>query len=106
MNTLKIILHIIRHTIFDQVKQKSLMVIFIICGFFVLGIKNCYQGNYMINSQQVDGAMVALGVSKAMFNIVATVAMIIAALFSMRIIKRERDDGTQSTILSKPVSTV
>jgi ABC-type transport system involved in multi-copper enzyme maturation permease subunit len=43
-------------------------------------------------------------VSKGMFNFVATVAMIIAALFSMRIINRERGDGTQSTILSKPVS--
>jgi ABC-type transport system involved in multi-copper enzyme maturation permease subunit len=104
MDTPKILLRIIRHTIFDQVRQKSLIVIFIICGFFVLGIKNCYQGNYTINNQQVDGAMVALGVSKAMFSIVATVAMMIAALFSMRIIKRERGDGTQSAILSKPVS--
>lgn len=104
MSKLKTLLHIIRHTIFDQVKQKSFMVIFIICGLFVLGIKNCYQGNYTINGQQVDGAMVALGVSKGMFNFVATVAMIIAALFSMRIIRREQDDGTQSTILSKPVS--
>jgi ABC-type transport system involved in multi-copper enzyme maturation permease subunit len=104
MNTLKILLHIIGHTVFDQVRQKSFMVIFIICGFIVLGIKNCYQGDYTINSQHVEGAMVALGVSKAMSGVVATVAMIIAALFSMRILKRERDDGTQSTILSKPVS--
>jgi ABC-type transport system involved in multi-copper enzyme maturation permease subunit len=85
-------------------KQKSFLVIFIICGFFVLGIKNCYQGNYTINGQQVEGAMVALGVSKGMFNVVATAAMIFAALFSMRILKRERGDGTQSTILSKSVS--
>jgi ABC-type transport system involved in multi-copper enzyme maturation permease subunit len=104
MNTLKILLNIIKHTILDLMKQKSFFVIFIICGFFVLGIKNCYQGNYTVNSQQVDGGMVALGVSKAMFNVVATVAMIIAALFSMRIVKGERVDGTQSTILSKPVS--
>ncbi len=104
MSRPKILLHIIWHTIFDQVKQKSFLVIFIICGFFVLGIKNCYQGNYTINSQQVDSGTVALGVSKVMFNVVATVAMMIAALFSMRILKRERGDGTQSTILSKPVS--
>jgi ABC-type transport system involved in multi-copper enzyme maturation permease subunit len=104
MKTLKILLNIIRHTILDQMKQKSFFVIFIICGFFVLGIKNCYQGNYTVNSQQIDGGMVALGASKAMFNIVATVAMILAALLSMRILKRERVDGIQSTILSKPVS--
>ncbi len=104
MNKLKLLLNIMRHTILDQMKQKSFMVIFIISGFFVLGIKNCYQGDYTVNAQQVDGAMVALGVSKVMFNIITTVAMIIAALFSMRIIKTERVDGTQSTILSKPVS--
>lgn len=104
MKKLGTILRITRHTISDQVRQKSFLVILIICGFIVLGIKNCYQGNYTFNNQQVSGAEVALGVSKAMFNIVANVAMIIAALFSMRIINRERGDGTQSTILSKPVS--
>jgi ABC-type transport system involved in multi-copper enzyme maturation permease subunit len=104
MKTLNIILHLIRHTIFDQVKQKSFIVIFIMCGFLVLGIRNCYQGNYTINGQQVDSEVVALTVSKATFSVAATVAMIIAALFSMRILKREAGDGTQSTILSKPVS--
>lgn len=104
MSKLKTLLHIIRHTIFDQVKQKSFMVIFIICGFFVLGIKNCYQGNYTINNQQVDSGIIALGASKVMFNVVSTLTMMIAALFSMRILKRERGDGTQSAILSKPVS--
>lgn len=104
MNTLRIILSITRHTIADQVRQKSFLVIFIICGFIVLGIRNCYQGSYTVNNQMVSGASVALGVSKAMFNIVATVAMILAALFSMRILGREQGDGTQSTILSKPVS--
>jgi ABC-type transport system involved in multi-copper enzyme maturation permease subunit len=58
----------------------------------------------MINNQQIDGGMLALGVSKAMFNAVTTGAMMIAALFSMRIMKRESGDGTQSMILSKPVS--
>ena len=104
MKRLAIVLHIIRHTAFDLVRQKSFMVIFIICGFLVLGIKNCYQGDYMINNQQVEGAMVALGVSKGMFGFVTLVTMILATLFSMRIIRRERSDGTQSTILSKPVS--
>jgi ABC-type transport system involved in multi-copper enzyme maturation permease subunit len=104
MNTLKILLSIIRHTVIDQMKQKSFFVIFIICGFFVLGIKNCYQGNYSINNQQVEAGMIAVWVSKAMFNVIAVVAMMLAALFSMRIIKREGFDGTQSTILSKPVS--
>lgn len=104
MKRIAITLSIIRHTMADLVKQKSFIVIFIICGFFVLGIRNCYQGNYMINDQQVSGTAVALSVAKGMFTFVATVAMILAALFSMRIIKRERSDGTQSTILSKPVS--
>ncbi len=104
MNKIKIIKHILRHTITDQVKQKSFIVISVLCGFFVLGIKSCYQGNYTINGQQVDGGTVALKASIVMFGIVATGSMMIAALFSMRIIKRERNDGTQSMILSKPVS--
>lgn len=104
MNKLKTIISITGHTIFDQVSQKSLTVIFIICGFIVLGIKNCYQGDYVINNQQVAAASFALGASKGMFNFVATVAMIIAALLSMRLYKRERSDGTQSAMLSKPVS--
>lgn len=104
MDTLKTIVRIAGHTVSDQVRQKSLLVIFVICGFIVLGIRNCYQGDYVINDQQVSAASFALGASKGMFNFVATVAMIIAALLAMRLYKRERSDGTQSAVLSKPVS--
>jgi len=104
MKNNRVLLGIIRHTISDQIRQKSFLVIFIICGFIVLGIKNCYQGNYTINNQQVDGGFIALGASKVMFHFVATIAMILSALFSMRILRKERDEGVQSSILSKPVS--
>lgn len=104
MNRLKIVGHIVRHTVMDQMRQKSFLVIFVICALFMTGLRSCYHGNYTVNNQQVMGGEAALMVSKAAFNIVTTIAMMIAALLSMRILRRERDEGTQSVILSKPVS--
>ena len=43
-------------------------------------------------------------VSKVTFHIIAVGVMFLAALLSMRVFRRDRDDGMQSCILSKPIT--
>jgi ABC-type transport system involved in multi-copper enzyme maturation permease subunit len=43
-------------------------------------------------------------VSKVTFHVIAAAMMLMTALFSMRVFKRDRDEGMQSCILSKPIT--
>ncbi|MCX5848648.1 MAG: ABC transporter permease subunit [Deltaproteobacteria bacterium] len=98
------IINIAKYTIADEVSQRSFIVMFVISVIFVFLIRGCYQGNYMVNGQELEAAALVGTVSKITFHIIAVVVMLIAALLSMRVFKRDRDEGMQSCIFSKPIT--
>lgn len=98
------IVRIAQYTFMDEVRQKSFVIMFVICAVFVFLIRGCYHGNYMVNGQLLDDGTVVRAVSKVTFHIIAAGAMLIAALLAMRIFRRDRDHGMQSCILSKPLA--
>lgn len=97
------IIKIAKYTLTDEVRHTSFIVMFIVCAVFVFLIRGCYKGNYMVNGQLLDAEAIAWKVSKVTFHIIAIGVMFIAALLSMRVFKRDRDEGMQSCILSKPI---
>ena len=61
MKTQKALLPIIRiakYTLTDEVRQKSFVIMFVVCAIFVFLIRGCYQGNYMVNGQLLDAGTV------------------------------------------------
>ena len=98
------IVKIAKYTLLDEALQRSFVVMFVVCVASVFLVRGCYQGNYMVNGQPLDAATVAVAVSNAAFHVVAVVTMLFAALFSMRVFRRDRDSGLQSSILSKPIT--
>ncbi len=98
------IIRIAKYTLADEVQQKSFVIMFIICAIFVFLIRGCYQGNYLVNGRLLDAETVVRSVSKVTFHIIAAGVMLITALLSMRVFRRDRGDGMQSCILSKPVA--
>jgi ABC-type transport system involved in multi-copper enzyme maturation permease subunit len=107
MKTSKVLPSIIRiakYTFIDEVRQKSFVIMFATCAIFVFLIRSCYQGNYTVNGQLLDAGTVARAVSKVTFHIIGAGVILIAALLSMRVFRRDRDDGMQSCILSKPIA--
>jgi ABC-type transport system involved in multi-copper enzyme maturation permease subunit len=98
------IIKIAKYSIADEVRQRSFVVMFVMCVIFVFLIRGCYQGNYMVNGEALDAGTVVGAVSKMTFHFIAVVVMLIAALLSMRVFKRDRDEGMQSSILSKPIT--
>jgi ABC-type transport system involved in multi-copper enzyme maturation permease subunit len=98
------IIKIAKYTLTDEVRQRSFVVMFVMCVIFVFLIRGCYQGNYMVNGEALDAGTVVGAVSKMTFHFIAVVVMLIAALLSMRVFKRDRDEGMQSAILSKPIT--
>lgn len=95
---------ITKYTLMDEVQQRSFIVMFVICALCVFLIRGCYQGNYVVNGQSLDAGTVVRALSKVTFHIIGVGVMVIAALLSMRIFRRDRNEGIQSCVLSKPIA--
>jgi len=52
----------------------------------------------------MDAVKIVIMVSKITFHMISLGVMFLAALLAMRVFRRDRDDGTQSCILSKPIT--
>ena len=98
------VISIAKFTLMDEVRHKSFIIMFVICAISILLTRSCYQGNFMVNGQALDVGTIIRVVSKVIFHIIAAGAMLLTALLSMRVFKRDRDDGMQSCILSKPIT--
>ncbi|NVN98647.1 MAG: ABC transporter permease subunit [Geobacteraceae bacterium] len=98
------IIKITKYTLVDEMQQRSFVVMFVICAICVFLLRGCFQGNYMVNGQSLDPGTIVRTLSKATFHVIATCVMVIAALFSMRIFRRDRSEGMQSAVLSKPIA--
>lgn len=98
------ITRITKYTLIDEVQQRSFVVMFVICALCVFLLRGCYQGNYMVNGQSLDAGTVVRTLSKATFHIIGAGVMVLTALLSMRIFRRDRNEGMQSCILSKPIA--
>ena len=88
-------------TIIDEFRQRSVVILFAACAAFMFVMRGCYRGSYVVNGEALDAATI---VSQATFHVVAAGVMLLAALMAMRIFKRERDDGTQAYLLSRPIA--
>jgi ABC-type transport system involved in multi-copper enzyme maturation permease subunit len=98
------IIRIAKYTLVDEVRQKSFIILFVICALSVFLIRGCNQGDFMVNGQLLDAGTVVRAMSKVTFHIIGAGAMLIAALLSMRVFRRDRDQGMQASILSKPIA--
>ena len=98
------IIKIAKYTLTDEVRQRSFVVMFVICVTFVFLMRGCYHGNYMVNGQELDPGTIVGSVSRATFHVIAVGVMLLTALFSMRVFRHDRDEGMESSILSKPIT--
>ncbi len=98
------IARIARYTLLDEVRQKSFVIMFAICAVCVFLVRGCYHGDYMVNGQSLDAGTIVRALSKVTFHIIGAGVMVIAALLSMRAFRRERNEGMQSCVLSKPIA--
>ena len=98
------VIRIAQFTIADEIRQRSFIVMFVICSLFIFMVRGCYQGDYRLDGQEIEAAKIIIVLSKITFHVIAGGMMFLAGLLAMRIFRRDRDDGTQSFILSKPIS--
>lgn len=103
-NSFPSIARIAKFTLNDEVRQKSFVIMFVFCALCVFLVRGCYHGDYMVNGQYLDAAIVVRALAKVTFHIIGAGVMVIAALLAMRVFSRDRNDGMQSCILSKPIT--
>jgi len=96
-------LKITGYTIRDQMRHKSFYVLLGLSIFFVLMIRGCYSGQYVVNGKQLDNIMVAWHVSKIVFQVIASGMFLIVILLSMKIFSRDHEDGSLVLFLSRQV---
>ncbi len=98
------ITRIAKYALIDELRHKSFVIMFVFCAVCVFLIRGCYQGNYMVNGHYLDAGTVVSALSKVAFHIIGAGVMVITALLSMRIFRRDRNEGMQSCVLSKPIA--
>jgi ABC-type transport system involved in multi-copper enzyme maturation permease subunit len=98
------VIRIAKYTFTDEARQKSFVIMFMVCALFIFLVRGCYQGHYMVNGQALDAETVIRIISKMTFHMIAVGVMLLTALLSMRVFKRDREDGMQACILSKPIA--
>lgn len=96
-------LKITGYTIRDQMRHKSFYVLLGLSILFVLMIRGCYSGQYVVNGKQLDNITIAWHVSKIVFQVIASGMFLIVILLSMKIFNRDLEDGSLVLFLSRPV---
>ena len=91
------------YTIRDILRQKSFLVLLIISVLFILMIRSCYSGDFMVNGQKLDSVTVAFHASIVVFHVIAVGMFLMAALLSMKTFTRDNRDGSLTMFLSRPV---
>lgn len=90
-------------TVVDQMKHKSFYVLLVISILFVLMIRGCYQGEYIVNGKQINNITLAWQVSKIVFQIIAVGMFFMVSMLAMKIFSRDQADGSLILFLSRPV---
>jgi len=92
-----------KYTIVDILNQKSFFVLLAVCIGFVMMLRGCYKGNYMVNGKEIDSLTVAWNASIVAFHAIAAGVLCIAAILSMGLLRKDKDDGTLIYMISKPL---
>jgi len=98
-----IVFTIAKYAFADEVRQKSLIVLFVLSTLSVLLLRQCYRGDYMVNGQALSADAIALTLSKVAFHVIAAGVMFIAALLTMRVYKRDRDEECCRAFCQSPL---
>jgi ABC-type transport system involved in multi-copper enzyme maturation permease subunit len=96
-------LKITGYTIRDQMRHKSFYVLLGFSILFVLMIRGCYSGQYVVNGEPLDNITIAWHVSKIVFQVIASGMFLMVILLSMKIFSRDHEDGSLVLFLSRPV---
>lgn len=96
--------NLLRYSFLDLTARRSLWAILGVCALFTFQVRGCLGGNYQIDGRTLEGAAVAEYIGRIMFHGMAGGALFLAALLSMGILSRDKEDGTRTYMLSRAIT--
>ena len=103
MVSLKKISLVAGSTIHDELHHKSVYFLSGAAVLFVFLLRGCFDNEVVVNGQKLDGATIGWNASLIAFHIIAIAGIFVGILLGMRVLHRDRTDGTMMAILSRPV---
>ncbi len=88
-------------TIIDECRPRTVGLLVAVGVMFLVGMRGCAQSSVVVNGESINAATL---VAQATFHGLAAGVLLVAALRAMRLFQREREDGTQAYVLSRPVA--
>jgi len=96
-------MRILAYTLADLTTRRSLYVAAALCALFVLMLRGCLQGSVTVDGRPVDPAIIARHVSGAAFHVIAIASLLFTCMLSMRLLGRDRQEGTAVMLMARPV---
>jgi len=87
----------------DHMRHKSFYVLLGLSILFILMLRGCYDGKYMVNGRMLDNAAIAWHVSKIVFHLITVGMFLMVSMLSMKIFSRDHEDGSVVLFLSRSV---
>ena len=106
MPSFKNIASITAATLYDELHHKSVYILGVLAVLFVLLLRGCFDNEVVMNGRQLDGATIGWHASLIAFHIIATAGVFIGILLGMRVLKRDRSDGTMAATFARPVRRI
>lgn len=98
-NVIKITIYTIR----DQMRHKSFYVLLGLSILFILTVRGCYDGGYIVNGKMMDNVTFAWYFSKIVFHLIAVGMFLMVSMISIKIFSRDHEDGSLVLFLSRSV---
>ncbi|MBN1307419.1 MAG: ABC transporter permease subunit [Chitinispirillaceae bacterium] len=106
MSLLRHIGIIIHSTLSEELHHKSVYLLSGIAALSVLLLRGCFDNEIVINGARLDGLTIGWHASLIAFHLIAGAGVVIGILLAVRVLKRDRQNGTSAAILSKPVRRI
>ena len=103
---LRNLIHTALFTINDELHYRSFYILTIISVLFVIMLRGCFSSDMFVNGQRVDSVTMGWHASLWAFHLISAAGVLIAVLLSMRVFRRDRENGMAVSVLSKPVSRI
>jgi ABC-type transport system involved in multi-copper enzyme maturation permease subunit len=93
-------------TLHDELHHKSIYFLGAAAVLFVFLLRGCFNNDVVMNGQKLDGATIGWHASLIAFHLIASAGVLVGILLGMRVLRRDRTDGTAVAILSRPVRRI
>jgi ABC-type transport system involved in multi-copper enzyme maturation permease subunit len=98
------LMQIVRFTVKDQLRYKSLYMLIFACALPLFLARGCFSSDMVINGRALDTTAFRPHMAAILFQLASYGMFLVTALISMKVFTRDGRDGSLVMILARPVA--